>query len=104
MENQPEFVNGLIIKPPRPNAPEFVKGSISIKREELMAYLAGKQDEWINVDIKVSKKGGWYCQVNNWKPNQTQQVRQDINEQDQNQQNINNFDQNNQPNPQNNAF
>jgi len=98
MKQKPEFIDGLIIKPPRQGDPDFVKGSISIKREALIAFLQGKQDEWINVDIKVSKKGSWYGQINDWKPNQTQQVKQDINEQDQNQAMINNFDQNNQPN------
>jgi len=64
----PEFVDGLIIKEPRQGAPEFIKGSISIKRQELIAWLSGKQDDWINVDIKVSKGGKWYAQVNSWKP------------------------------------
>jgi hypothetical protein len=64
----PEFVDGLIIKAPRQGAPDFVKGSISIKREELLAWLGGKTDEWINLDIKVSKAGKWYSQVNTWKP------------------------------------
>jgi hypothetical protein len=68
-----EFVDGLIIKEPRIGAPEFVKGSISIKRAELGNWLRGKQDEWINLDIKVSKGGKWYCEVNNWKPEQPTQ-------------------------------
>ena len=93
METQKDFVNGLSIKKPRDNAPEFVKASISIKREDLIAYLQGKNDEWLNVDVKESKKGSWYCEVNNWRPNQTQQVRQDINEQDKIQSDLNNFDQ-----------
>ncbi|MFT7557664.1 MAG: hypothetical protein ACI83D_000329 [Planctomycetota bacterium] len=64
----PEFVDGLIIKAPRQGAPDFVKGSISIKREELLAWLSQKTEEWINLDIKVSKAGKWYSQVNTWKP------------------------------------
>ena len=63
-----EFVDGLIVKAPRENAPEFVKGSLSIKRADLGNWLRGKQDEWINIDIKVSKGGKWYAEVNNWKP------------------------------------
>lgn len=64
----PEFVDGLIIKAPREGAPEFVKGSISIKREELIQWLSNKQDEWINLDIKESRGGKWYAQINTWKP------------------------------------
>lgn len=67
---EPEFVDGIIIKGPRPGAPEFVKGSISIKREELIAWLTSKSEEWINLDIKISKGGKWYTQVNTWKPEQ----------------------------------
>jgi len=65
-----EFVDGLIIKAPREGAPDFVKGSISMKREELIAWLSGKKEEWINLDIKVSRAGKWYTQVNNWKPSE----------------------------------
>jgi len=68
-----EFVNGLIFKTPRDNAPDFVKGSLSIRREELITFLTGKTDEWINIDLKVSKAGKPYAQVNDFKP----QSRQD---------------------------
>ena len=62
------FVDGLIIKPPRDNAPDFVKGSISIKRKDLGNWLRAETDDWINIDIKVSKGGIWYAEVNTWKP------------------------------------
>jgi len=68
MENQAEFLNGLIVKKPREGAPDFVKGSISIKREELIQALSAKSDEWINLDIKESRDGKLYAQVNTWKP------------------------------------
>ncbi|MGK0298209.1 MAG: hypothetical protein ACI9XC_001827 [Gammaproteobacteria bacterium] len=68
MSDNVEFPSGLIIKAPREGAPDFVKGSISIKREELVNWLNLKQDDWINLDIKVSKQGKWYTQVNTWKP------------------------------------
>lgn len=65
---QAKFVDGLIIKKPRDNAPDFVKGSISIKREELAKWLNDQQGDWINLDIKESQKGTWYAQINEWKP------------------------------------
>lgn len=69
MADDPGFVDGLIIKAPRPGAPDFVKGSISIKRAELVEWLnARPSEEWINVDIKESRGGKWYAQVNTWKP------------------------------------
>ena len=62
-----EFVNGLIVKPPRDRSPDFVKATISIKRQELIAWLGTKSDDWINLDVKESKGGKWYAEVNNWK-------------------------------------
>jgi hypothetical protein len=65
-----EFVNGLIVKAPNENAPEYVKAKVSIKREELIAWLQAKSGEWINADVKVSQGGKWYVAVDDWKPNQ----------------------------------
>ena len=67
-----EFVDGLMVKAPRDGAPEFVKGSISIKRADLGNWLRGKTDEWINIDIKESKGGKWYAAVNDWRPDAEQ--------------------------------
>ena len=67
-----EFVDGLIVKKPHDNAPDFVKCSISIKRKELGNWLRKKDDEWINLQVKESGQSGkWYAEVDNWKPNQS---------------------------------
>ena len=50
-------------------SPEYIKARISIKREELIAWLQTEQGEWINADIKVSQGGKWYAAVDDWKPN-----------------------------------
>lgn len=68
MSNEPEFVNGLIVKAPHENAPEYVKAKLSIKREELIEWLEGKEGDWINLDLKESQGGKWYAAVDNWKP------------------------------------
>lgn len=63
-----KFVDGLIAKAPRDGAPDFVKGSLSIKRQELINWLQQEQGEWINIDVKESRTPGkWYCEVNTWK-------------------------------------
>ena len=67
-----KFVDGLMVKKPHQNAPDFVKGSLSIKREELITWLQAQQGEWINIDLKESKKGSWYAQVNDWQPSGSQ--------------------------------
>ena len=66
--NEKEFVNGLIVKAPKDGAPDFVKMAISIRREELLTFLSTKTEDWINIDVKESKGGKWYAEVNNWKP------------------------------------
>ena len=63
-----DFLDGLIFKLPREGAPDFVKGKLSIKREELITTLQGMNDEWINLDLKVSKEGKAYAQTDNWRP------------------------------------
>jgi len=54
-------------KKPNEKAPDFVKCNLSIKREELIAWLSEKDSDWINVDIKESGRTlNWYAEVNTW--------------------------------------
>lgn len=63
----PDFVNGLMAKKPNEKAPDFIKCNLSIKREELIAWLSEKDSDWINVDIKESGRTlNWYAEVNTW--------------------------------------
>jgi hypothetical protein len=63
-----EFADGLLVKPPHENAPDFVKANISIKRDDLIAWLQKRPEVWLNLDVKVSRAGRWYASLNNWKP------------------------------------
>lgn len=63
-----KFINGLIVKAPNDRAPEYVKAKLSIKREELIAWLQSESGEWINAEIKVSTGGKWFAAVDEWKP------------------------------------
>lgn len=67
-----DFVDGLIAKRPSDNAPDFIKVNVSIKRKELIDWLDGRSDDWVNVQIKESKGGKWYAQVDDWKPAESQ--------------------------------
>lgn len=69
-DNEIEFVDGLIVKAPRENAPSFVKASLSFKREALIAWLQARDGEWVNVDVKEAKSGKWYAAVDSWKPSE----------------------------------
>lgn len=78
MANDTQFIPGLIVKAPHERAPEYVKAKLSIKREELIAWLQQQSGEWINADVKVSRKSGkWYCAVNEWKPKGNGERRSD---------------------------
>ena len=68
MADEMEFPKGLMVKKPRDGAPDFVIASISIKREELIEWLSGKDGDWINLDVKEAKSGHWYASVNTFKP------------------------------------
>ena len=61
------FPGGLIVKPTHERAPDFVKAAISIKRDELIAWLGSQSGDWINLDVKESKQGKWYAVVNDYK-------------------------------------
>jgi hypothetical protein len=65
MENK--YLKGLFFKLPNDKAPDFVKGQISIRREDLIAELQNLNEEWINLDLKISKEGKGYAAINTWK-------------------------------------
>tara|TARA_R110002020_G_scaffold302499_1_gene517849 strand:- start:895 stop:1158 length:264 start_codon:yes stop_codon:yes gene_type:complete len=62
------FPDGLILKHPHPNAPEFIRAKMSIVRKDLIKWLESRDEDWINCDIKLSKSGSLYAQVDDWKP------------------------------------
>jgi hypothetical protein len=72
MENEKKevvFTEGMIFKKPREGAPDYVKGSMSFKVDEFTAFLKKHNNNgWVNVDLKVSKAGKLYTQLNDWKP------------------------------------
>lgn len=69
MAEELEFPDGMLVKAPHAKAPSFVKASISIKVEEFSKWLQTKTgDEWVNLDVKESKGGKWYCAVSTYKP------------------------------------
>lgn len=59
----------MIVKPPRENAPDFVKGHLAFKTEEFVKFLEEhtKPDGWVNVDLLLKKDGeGMYGALNAW--------------------------------------
>ena len=68
------LTKGLFFKRPNPKAPEFVKGSLSIKVEEFMQFMNDNQVEgWVNIDLlegkpKGNEQGSYYATLNTWQP------------------------------------
>lgn len=64
------FVDGFYFNPPREGAPDFVKGSVSIKGDVFVKWLRENINDtgYANIDIKVSKGGKYYSELNNWQP------------------------------------
>ena len=76
-----EFVDGLIVKAPHENAPDFVKASIAIKVEDLGKWLRAKYksgEEWVNIDVKEAKSGKWYAAVSTYKPKGKKEDDEDV--------------------------
>jgi len=76
MNDEKEFVDGMIVKKPKEQAPDFIKAGISFKLDEFAAWVGqwkknnpGK--EWLNIEVKESKGGKYYAEVDNWEPKQT---------------------------------
>ncbi len=66
------FPNGIYFNLPKEKAPDFVKGNVSIKKAEFIAWLEQQpmnNNGYINdLDLKVSKAGKGYLEENTWKP------------------------------------
>lgn len=64
------FTKGMVVKPPRENAPSFVKGSLAFNVADFVKFLEehAKPDGWVNVDILESgnQAGKWYGALNAW--------------------------------------
>jgi len=66
-----KFIPGLSAKAPHPNAPDFVKASLFIKVKDLGNFLREQNkagEEWVNAQVKESRGGKYYVELDDWKP------------------------------------
>jgi hypothetical protein len=62
------FADGFSFKR-NENAPDFVVGRMSIKVEDAVTWLkSNASNGWVNLDIKTSQSGNYYCELDTWKP------------------------------------
>jgi len=63
------FADGVIFKKPHENAPDFVKGSLSLKMKELIEFAKKyHKDGWLNIDLLESRNGKYYAALNTFEP------------------------------------
>ncbi len=64
------FAQGVFFDKPSEQAPEFVKGKLSFKVDEAVAFLNEHKNEkgYVNLDLLKSQAGKLYLQLNTWVP------------------------------------
>jgi len=80
MANDKVFADGFLFKR-KDTAPEFVVGEISVKVDEAVNFLKeNKKNGWVNLDVKLSKSGKYYIELNTFepKPNSTPPPREEV--------------------------
>lgn len=60
---------------PRDEAPDFVKAKVGIVVEEFVEFLQAnvKKDGWINFEMKESKEGKYYWELDKWEPKEKEE-------------------------------
>ena len=75
----PTFPKGLFINKKREDAPDFVLGSLSVKRDEFIEWAEEQEvDEkgYFRIDILKSKEGKPYLKLNEWKEEPKKQQKE----------------------------
>lgn len=82
-ENKREviFVDGMFFKAPDEKTKEkapWVKGHLSIKIADFIPFIRAYKDEaWLNIDLKKSKGGKLYLELNTYQMNKEQKAEVD---------------------------
>ena len=82
------FADGIFFNDPHEKAPEFIIGSISFSKARFLTWLdnqAPDEKDYVKLDVKRSKEGKIYCELNTYTPNrvttqprpQNEQARED---------------------------
>ena len=63
------FPEGIFYQKPRQGAPEFVRGSLSIKVADAIPFLEKNKNAqgYVNIDMLLSKDKALYLALNEWK-------------------------------------
>lgn len=69
MEKETIFAEGIYFDRPHENAPDFIKGKLSVHVQKAIPFLQQNMNDkgFVNIDLKVSKAGKLYLQLNTYK-------------------------------------
>lgn len=76
---EPIFADGIMFTRPAEGVPTWIKGKVSINVSKFNDFLKSQIPNvsakgWLNLDLKESKSGVLYFQVNTWKSPETKSV------------------------------
>lgn len=72
------FVDGLIVKR-NEKAPTWIVCGLSFKAEEFVKYImANAKNNWLNVDVKLSKGGKYYAELNTYEKGAAPKVEEKV--------------------------
>ena len=75
MSDDKIFADGFIAKR-HERAPDFVTCNLSIKVGEAITFLHDNEREgWVNLQVKQSKNGKYYVELDTWQPTQGQAAK-----------------------------
>lgn len=71
-----QYAEGMSAKIPPKSAPNFLKMSIAIKVDDFVDWVQDKKNDrgYVNIDVKESKKGNIYCELNTFTGNKQKKV------------------------------
>jgi hypothetical protein len=71
MEQESKLTAGMWFNLPHRNAPDFVKGSLSIIPDKFIEWLKAQEKSekgYVRISLKESKSGKGYSELDTWKP------------------------------------
>ncbi len=80
MPKEKIFPNGIYYNVPNENAPDFIKGSISVNVNVFDKWIQQNQNlinskGYVRLDILTSRQGKLYLSVNTYQPNQNDDIQ-----------------------------
>jgi len=71
MSDNTPLADGIIFKKPHENAPPYCVGKLSVKIPDFIEFMqTHNNNDWINLEIMISKAGKPYIKLDTWKPQQ----------------------------------